>query len=240
MSFFINENEPFEDSPCTNYLSLLKRKRFTKIAVRAADRYRNNQDWARRLNAIQVLESLNVIKLSTLLSPQDLSKVLDSMSELQQAVNNKSLSTADLLIDASSLPSKSLVHRSAVILTAVKVLNATSRKGLFLPASNKCPPSDRQLLIPCEADRGTIVFYYNGTVVSRDHPRFLYNKHGLQLLRTVRALAGNYTCVAVNGCARQSTSALIDISRKLHARIFKPSSCYYNLLYRLLLSSGHC
>ena len=219
VTVFLNDNEPFEDTPCTDYFSLLKRKAFRKIAVRAADRYRKNQKWAKRLNTIQVLQSLNVVKLSTLLRPPDLSKVLDSMSELQRVINNPRLST-DNLINASSLPSKSLVYRSAAILTSVKVLNATRRTGLFLPASNKCPPS-KQLLIPCEADTGRIDFYYNGALVSRDHPRFLYNKHGLQFLSTVRALGGNYTCVAVNGCARQSTSAFIDMRSKL--RVFKPS-----------------
>ena len=219
VTVFLNDNEPFEDTPCTDYFSLLKRDKFIKIAVRAADRYRNNQIWAKRLNAIQVLENLNVIKLSTLLSSQDLSKILDSISELQQVVNNPRLSTADL-INATSLPSKSLVYRSAAILTSVKVLNATRRTGLFLPATNKCPPS-KQLLIPCEANTGKIDFYYNGALVSRDHPRFLYNKHGLQFLSAVCALGGNYTCVAVNGCARQSTSAFIDMPSKL--RLFKPS-----------------
>ena len=138
VTVFLNDNEPFEDTPCTDYFSLLKRKFFIKIAVRAADRYRKNQEWAKRLNAIQVLHSLNVIKLSTLLSSQALSKVLDRISELQQVVNNVSLSTA-YLINASSLPSKSLVYLSAAILTFVKVLNATRRTELFLPASKKVP-----------------------------------------------------------------------------------------------------
>ena len=165
------------------------------------------------------LENLNVIKLSTLFSPADLSEVLHSMSELLQVFNNPKLSTANL-INASSLPSKSLVYCSAAILTSVKALNATRRTGLFLPAFNKCPPS-KQLLIPCEADTERIDFYYNGTLVSRDRPRFFYNKNGLQLLSAVPPLGGNYTCVVVNGCARQLTSAFINIFSKLH--VFKPS-----------------
>lgn len=241
VTVYLNTTGIFEAALCTNYSSLLNLRILRKVALHAAYHYKKAQHLADRLNAIQVLDSLNVINASALLG----GKIVKRLFELQQAINNTNLVALDLKIDVSllinvtDLPFQSALNRSAAIAEAIEILNGTHHHGVFLPAPDSCPSYkevfNNTLFLPCEAEGAQILFYHNGMLVNQGQPHFRYTSYGLQVLNLNPAHAGNYTCVAVNGCASNSATAFVNITGKLYFNLCFLCSCRSNLACALFI-----
>ena len=226
-TIYLNTTEIFEATLCANYSSLVNRKIFEKVAKHAIGYYKYEQSLAERLNAILVLDILNVISASSLFSK----KVLSSLERLQQVRNDTNLVTDDFGIDVSALvnttdlPSQSAVNRSAAIANAIRILNATHRSGVFYPAPDFCTSFvnilNNSVYLTCEAVAEKFVFYHNGVPINGDTAHFKIWKRALLVHNIIPSLAGNYTCVAVKGCASQSATAIINVTSEFSC------SCYY-------------
>ena len=226
VTVYLNASGLIEAALCTNYSLLLKPSNLQKVAKHAATHYRLRPHLAEHLNAIQVLDTLNIINATALFD----SKILRSLSELQQVVNNSDLLTldfninVDLLVNASDLPLQSAINRSAAVANAVKVLNGSHNLGVFLPAPATCPQYqevfNNTIYLPCETkpDPETVVnvtFYHNGLPVDKSDRRFQFHRGGLLVRNVSPTLAGNYTCVAVKRCASSSVSSFVNVTGKL-------------------------
>ena len=234
VTVYLNTTGLIEAAHCTNYSSLLKINLLTKTANTAVKRYRTDQRFAEQLNAIQVLDTLNIINASVLFD----SKVLESLSKLQQIVNNSNLLTLDFNISTTSLvntvdlPSQSAINRSAALANAINILSVSHPREVFMPAPAQCPQHEEvfnnTVFLPCDTESRpqTITFYHNGIPIDRSDTRFQYYRYGLQIRNISPVLAGKYTCVAVNGCASSSVPSFVNVTGKLDIDLMHLTASY--------------